>query len=87
MKAGQGQFVHLLRTMPDRYAAWEREEQALRQHLGKNVSILRDRTGGTVRPLTLAELRERETSRPEQLDLLDVGGCGCFVEHDEPVPA
>lgn len=80
VKAGQGQFIHLLRTMPERYARWEAEEAALRDHLGKDVAILRDRTGGPVRPLTLTELRERHEARPEQLDLLDVGGCGCFVD-------
>jgi hypothetical protein len=32
--------------MPDRFADWEAREQALRDHLGKDVSILRDRTGG-----------------------------------------
>lgn len=83
VKAGQGQFVHLLRTMPERFAVWEREEQSLRNHLGKEVSILRDRTGGESTPLTLAELREREASKPEQLDLLDIGGCGCFVDVDD----
>lgn len=80
VKAGQGQFVQLLRQRPAVFAEWERQEQALREHLGKPVAILRDRRGGTTRPMTLAELREREASAPEQLDLLDLGGCGCFVD-------
>lgn len=83
VKAGQGQFVHLLRTRPAVFAEWEREEQGLRDHLGKPVAILRDRRGGTTRPLTLRELREREASTPEQLDLLDLGGCGCFVDTED----
>jgi hypothetical protein len=80
VKAGQGQFVHLLRTRPEVFAEWEQEEQGLREHLGKPVAILRDRTGGQTRPMTLRELRQREANTPDQLDLLDVGGCGCFVD-------
>lgn len=83
VKAGQGQFVHLLRTRPAVFAEWEAQEQALREHLGKPVAILRDRHGGVTRPMTLVELRQREASTPEQLDLLDLGGCGCFVDGEQ----
>lgn len=82
VRAGQGQFAVLLKQMPERFAEWERQEQGLRDYLGKDVSILRDRTGGTLTPLTLREFRERAESQPEQLDLLDIGGCGCFVAED-----
>jgi hypothetical protein len=85
VRAGQGQFARLLDTMPERFAEWERNEQALRDHLGKEVAILRDRTGGELRPLTLREFRERAEARPEQIDLFDIGGCGCFVAEEEPV--
>lgn len=80
VRAGQGQFAHLLKVMPERYAWWEEQEQSLREHLDKNVTILRDRRGGTVTPLTLRAFRERHEAEPEQTDLLDLGGCGCFVE-------
>jgi hypothetical protein len=80
VRAGQGQFATLLKQMPDRFAEWERNEQELREHLGKDVSILRDRTGGTSVPLTLTTFRERVESKPEQIDLFDIGGCGCFVD-------
>jgi 3'-phosphoadenosine 5'-phosphosulfate sulfotransferase (PAPS reductase)/FAD synthetase len=82
VKAGQGQFVHLLRQRPQVFAEWEQQEQNLREHLGKPVAILRDRRGGVTRPMTLRELRHREASAPEQLDLMDLGGCGCFVDGD-----
>lgn len=81
VKAGLGHFTHLLRTLPDVYDQWERNEESLRADLG-NVSILRDRTGGETTPLTLRELRERvEAGRP--MDMWDIGGCACF---DEPAP-
>lgn len=82
VRAGQGQFATLLKQMPERYAEWEANEQDLRDHLGKNVSILRDRTGGTSVPLTLTKFRERVESRPEQIDMFDIGGCGCFVSEE-----
>lgn len=82
VRAGQGQFAHLLQVMPERYAWWEEKEQELRDHLGKDVAILTDRRGGGRVPLTLRAFRERHEATPEQTDLFDIGGCGCFV--DEP---
>ena len=80
VKAGHAQFIHLLKTMPERFAYHERKEQSMRDELG-DVSILRDRSGGEAKPLTLRELRERyETKKGGQLDLLDWGGCGCALE-------
>lgn len=82
VRAGQGQFAHLLKVLPERYAEWETNEQSLREHLDADVAILRDRTGGTLVPLTLRTFRERMEAGGEQLDLLDIGGCGCFVAED-----
>lgn len=81
VKAGQGHFVKLLTQFPTRFKEWEDNENDVRQHLGKDVSILRDRTGGTTTPLTLTALRERvEANQMDQLDLFDFGGCGCAID-------
>ncbi|MFF5675284.1 hypothetical protein ACFY8S_35135 [Streptomyces hygroscopicus] len=80
VKGGQAQWVRLLEVFPERYARHEAFEQRMREQLGKDVSILRDRTGGQTKPLTLAALRQRIAERPDQLDLFDEGGCGCFTE-------
>ena len=77
VRAGQGQFRKLLEVMPERYGVWADKEQEVRDHLGKDVSILRDRTKGKTKPLTLIDLRDRST---ESVDMLDIGGCGCFTE-------
>jgi hypothetical protein len=69
----------LLREHPDRYAFHEAEEQGLREYLDKDVAVLRDRTGGTVVPLTLRRFRERIEDQPDLFDPADFGGCGCFV--------
>lgn len=81
VRAGQSQFALLLKTFPERYAEHELEELALRDHLGKDVSILRDRRGGDTKALTLRALRERIQAK-EEIDPYDWGGCGCFLEDE-----
>ncbi len=85
IKAGHAHFINLLKTMPDRYAFHEGKEQELRAYLGKNVSILKDRSGGNKkgRPMTLKELRERYEAKDEGLDKDEWGGCGCALPSGE----
>lgn len=78
IKMGIGGFARLLAADPERFAEWERNEASLRDKLG-DVSILRDRTGGETKTLTLSDLRKRIESG-DQPDLFDIGGCGCFLE-------
>lgn len=80
VKAGQGHYARLLQTFPKRYAKHEAMEQAMRAYLDKDVSMLTDRRGdGKKKPLTLRDLRLR-IEGGAQVDIHDVGGCGCFVE-------
>lgn len=80
VKAGIGHFKLLLDKLPEVYGDWERNEQELREHLGKDVAILRDRSGGVVRPLPLLELRQRVHGNTIVVDETDVGGCGCAID-------
>lgn len=80
VRAGQGQWAHLLAVNPARYAEEERQEQAFRTEMGKDVAILRDRRGGTTKPLTLTALRQRIQNAPESIDRDDIGGCGCMAD-------
>jgi hypothetical protein len=82
VKAGQGHFRLLLAKRPEVFAEWERNEQEIREHLGKDVAILRDRRGGKTAPLTLRELRER-AERGGEIDETDFGGCGCATGDPE----
>jgi hypothetical protein len=77
VRAGQAQFRHLLNVMPERYAVWEKGEKDIAEYLNKDVSILREQVRGVRKQLPLSVLRSREES---QCDMLDIGGCGCFVE-------
>ena len=83
VRSGIGQFAHLYRTRPMTFMTWEDAEADMRAFLGGDVSILRDRTRGKTRPMTLRELRNRLAAQPSMFDGEDWGGCGCFVSEDE----
>jgi hypothetical protein len=86
VRGGQAAWAHLLEVFPDRFAAAEANEARFRARHG-NVSILKDRRGGTTTPLPLSELRRRIETAPQQDALFDAygaydqddwGGCGCM---------
>lgn len=74
IKAGVGHFAHLLRRRPDLYAFHEEQEA---DPIFGGHTILRDRIGGETKPLSLRQLRER-IEAGGQIDMFDIGGCGCF---------
>lgn len=78
VKAGQAQFAKLLADMPERYAEHEAQEEAIRSYLGKNVSVMRDRRGGTSSPLTMKDFRLRFEA--DNYDRFEWGGCGCAID-------
>jgi hypothetical protein len=83
VRGGQAQWELLLRVNRSRYLEWESEEERTRAELGKDVSILRDRRGGPVRPLTLRRFREQLDDAPGLFDTQDWGACGCFMIEEE----
>lgn len=85
VKAGQAEMALLYRTNPRRYAFNEQREQDIRAMLGKDVSILTDRSGdGVKKPLTMAAFRKRLDGDPQRgLQLDDFRSCGCFLEAAE----
>lgn len=83
VRAGQGHFANLLKQMPDLYKYHEGKEQEMRELLDKDVSILRRTRNGERFNLTLKQLRqELEANQTEEIDMNDIGGCGCFVDTD-----
>lgn len=80
VKAGQAHWNRVREVFPETFAFHEAREQEMRDFLGADTSILKDRTGGITKPLTLRAFRERQESAPDQLDMFDEGGCGCFLE-------
>jgi hypothetical protein len=86
VRAGQSQFKRLLEVMPKRFAHHEEQEERMRQELGKDVSILKERRDGRTTPLTLRQLRTRVESGDE-CDEHEWGGCGCFTDEQVHPPA
>ncbi len=80
VKAGQGHFANLLKKMPERYLYHEQKEQEMIEFLGSNVAILKRTRDKKTIPLTLKQLREEIETQPEQIDMFDIGGCGCFMD-------
>ena len=83
VRGGQAQWARLLQVNRSRYMEWEADEDAIRDLLGKDVAILRDRAGGPVKPLPLKTFRERLERQPALFDADDWGACGCFVTDGE----
>jgi hypothetical protein len=76
VKGGQGQWARMLVVFPERYAWHEEQEEMTRQVIGSDVAILRDRTNGDTRPLTLREFRQRIEAGAKPQD--DLFSCSCM---------
>jgi hypothetical protein len=82
VRGGQGHFVHLLKTFPDRFEWMENFEKEMQVYLGQAVTILKRTRDGVQENLSLEQLRIDYETQPEQLDLFDFGGCGCMINFD-----
>lgn len=86
VKGGHHHWARLWRVWPERYLYAEQKEREIRERLGADVSILKDRTDKQKRPLTLERYRveklEKSDGRVELFDFngLDEGGCACFTD-------
>jgi len=81
IKAGMKAFKLLLTKMPERYAFHEAQEKRLREECGINGTILRDRRGGTIKPLTMEDFRKRCEAEPTTEPEGDLAaGCGCALD-------
>lgn len=82
VKAGQGHFSLLYRAMPDRYKQHEQYELEFQRFIGRDVTILSETVNGESINLSLSELRRR-IDQDKQIDLFDIGGCGCFLDGED----
>lgn len=80
VRGGQGHFTNLYRQNPDLYLYHEEKEQEMIKYLGKDVSILRKQRKGVRYNYTLRDLRKDIEEDSKEIDLTDIGGCGCFVD-------
>lgn len=82
VRGGQAQWALMLQVNRCGYLEWEAEEEETRDLLGKDVSILRNRAGGTTTPLSLRSFREGIERQPGMYDSDDWGACGCDMDGD-----
>ena len=79
VKAGQAHFKNLLEKLPERFRFHEEKEQEIRKFLGKDVAILKHRSGPKKeQPMTLRDFRLNLEAKGE-VDVHDWGGCGCAL--------
>lgn len=83
-KMGQAGWANAYRFNRRVFNAWRDMEQDMREYLGADVSMMKDRRGGGTKPLTLLDLQKRIESG-QQVDLFDWGGCSCFAGTDDDV--
>ena len=81
-KAGQGHWAHVLETMPEKFREYEEKEQEIIKKIGKDVSMMKKIKNGKAETYTLKQLREDYEKDKNQIDIFDIGGCGCFSESD-----
>jgi hypothetical protein len=82
VRAGQGHFINLLQQFPNLYKYHEEKEQEMRDFLGKDVAMLKRTRKKVQSTLTLKQLREEHEAKSTEIDMTDIGGCGCFVDVD-----
>lgn len=78
VKQGQSGWALLYKTMPERFIEVRDNEEEMRRHLGKDVSMLTETRKGKKYSLTLVELQRRIDAKCE-VPQFDFGGCACFA--------
>jgi len=79
IKAGQGHWINVLKKYPERFNEMKKFENKMRIKIG-DYSYLKKQTNCKKTTYTLEQLENDFKNKPEQLDLFDIGGCGCFLE-------
>lgn len=83
IKAGVGHWRQLFKEFPERYLEWEMNELDVYKHVENAKPFLKMTIEGKLEYITLHDLRVRFLE-PEQegaacqIDMFDIGGCGCF---------
>jgi 3'-phosphoadenosine 5'-phosphosulfate sulfotransferase (PAPS reductase)/FAD synthetase len=85
VRGGQAHFINLLKQNRELYLHHEEKELDMQKYLERDdVSILTRTTDGVKKQITLRQLREEwENGLGLQIDMLDIGGCGCFAQYEE----
>lgn len=78
VKAGLAHFKNLYKQLPERYKYHEDQQEALFNRIGKH-GFLKMTENGKTKYLSLKDFREQYLEKDKQVDMFDIGGCGCFT--------
>jgi hypothetical protein len=86
IKGGQGHWIHLLKKDPSKFMEMLDFENKMNEQINEykgtkdvKYSFLKKKGNAW----TLEDLKEDYEQQPEQIDLFDIGACGCFVDEEE----
>ncbi|MCM3272579.1 hypothetical protein [Paenibacillus elgii] len=84
VRGGQGHFINLLKQNRAYYLYNEAKELEMQEFLGRtDISILTRTVNREEQTLTLKQLREEwDAGLRQQIDIDDIGGCGCYVNYE-----
>ena len=84
IKAGIGHYQNRLREQPERFAYDAMMEGKLAAFLGREVSMLTDRSGdGAKKPMTLTRFEEAYGRQTDFEFTPGDSGCGCMIDEEE----
>lgn len=85
IKGGQAHWLNLLKQDYEKFCQMRdfEEKMGVRINKKKNTNEKWSYLKRYNKPYTLKDLEDDFNKRPETIDLLDFGGCGCFVEDNE----
>jgi len=83
VKAGQGQWAKLYIEMPERYLEFEEKQEKLMREVPTARPFLRMTIDKKLTYLTLREFRKNHLEFGGDIDMNDIGGCGCFVTNED----
>lgn len=82
IKGGQGHWLNLLKQDYKRFEQMRDFEIYLSDKINKknDTNVKHSFMKRKGKPYMLCDLENDYKSKPEQIDLFDIGGCGCFVD-------
>lgn len=82
VRAGQGHFAKLIEVDIEVFKYHAKQEEIMRSLLDRDVSILKKTKNKVTTTYPLSKLLEDYRGGGSDIDVMEIGGCGCFVTDD-----
>lgn len=80
VRGGQGHWVTTLTNFPERFNEVENFEKEMSDFLQKDVTMLTKNKNKVKSNFSLTNLRILHEEKSKEVDMDDIGGCGCFSD-------